>query len=220
MISPHFVGFVPISRYWGTFFWIGTEQLRGDSVWFSKSVTYVKFSCSPSSFSAFSEQPEWRMCIWLNHISSVPLTVGATPSWDIRSTSQTSWVVEKSTCIEGPPATAAYQQAWPCSLLPVQSSIFQKSCNLQLDKMLLPWRMKRSRNQGNSSYCCNVHQLLITRGRETFSWIQVDRLLGESLFNPLHFGSKTNVSTWTAPATKKQLESFYIFFHSRNSVTL
>lgn len=56
VISPRFVGFVPISRYWGTSFWIGTEQLRGDSVWLAKSVFYVKFSYSPSSFSSQSNQ--------------------------------------------------------------------------------------------------------------------------------------------------------------------
>lgn len=146
--------------------------------------------------------------------------MGATPSWDVSSTSQTSWVAEKSTWPAREPSHNSSVSTGLTLLSP--SSAEQHSTGklqfVELDEVPLSWRVKRSRNHGNSSYCCNVHQLLITRGGETFSWVQADRLLGDSLFNPLHFGSKTNMGT--APATKKQLERFCIFFHSRNSFTL
>lgn len=81
-----------------------------------------------------------------------------------------------------------------------------------LDEVPLPWGMKRSKNQRNSSYCCTVHQLLITREMETFSWIQADRLLGDLFFNPLHFGSKANISCGQLLPPKSNSKGFICAF--------
>lgn len=84
---------------------------------------------------------------------------------------------------------------------------------VELDEVPLPWGTERSRSQGNSSYCCNVHQFLITVGRETFSWMEVDVLLGDSLFNSLRFGSKTDISHVQLLWSKSNLRFFVYSFY-------
>lgn len=84
---------------------------------------------------------------------------------------------------------------------------------VELDEAPLPWGMKRSRNHRNSSYCCNVHQLLIMRGRETFSWIRVDRTVRRLTFQSLAFWEhdKTSHMEQLLPSKSNSKGSVYSF---------